>query len=533
MSSFGSKVPGVGWARPVFQLGRGRTLAVPLEAHATSRKKLCHSFVENGINSGIILVKGGDQESQYDTDSELSFRQDSWFNYLFGAKEPGFYGAISLTNGKSTLFIPKLGPEWKVWCGEIHSPEYFRQHYAVDEVAFVEDLVSWMKENYARESAQGGKIHVIKGVNSDSGLEAKPARFSGDEEFWSSGSVDDAVLYNLISQTRVHKSVEEIEMMRYSAYVASNAHVEVMRIAKHCKFEYELEAKFLYEIYSKGGSRKAAYTSVCACGPNSATLHYGGAGAPNDRELQTTDIALLDMGAEYHGYVSDITCSFPISGKFTADQKIIYEAVLSAQKVVYEHMIPGNSWADCHLRAERAILIALHQAGLLVNGTVDEFVDALLGPVFFPHGLGHLIGCDLHDAGAYIPGTPLRSSRPGLSKLRTARTLEEGMVLTNEPGCYFIDALLEPALADPEKSKFIDINVLARFRTFGGVRIEDVVLVTKNGPECLSTCPRTVEEIESVMSGGPWPPVQDKAPELYRKWTKLASDANSMEIFSL
>ncbi len=147
-----------------------------------------------------------------------------------------------------------------------------------------------MKENYATESAQGGKIHVIKGVNSDSGLEAKPARFSGDEEFWSSGSVDDAVLYNLISQTRVHKSVEEIEMMRYSAYVASNAHVEVMRIAKHYKFEYELEAKFLYEIYSKGGSRKAAYTSVCACGPNSATLHYGGAGAPNDRELLTTDI---------------------------------------------------------------------------------------------------------------------------------------------------------------------------------------------------------------------------------------------------
>ncbi len=196
-------------------------------------------------------------------------------------------------------------------------------------------------------------------------------------------------------------------------------------------------------------------------------------------------------------------------------------------------MLPGNSWTDCHLRAERAILTALHQAGLLVNGTVDDFANALLGPVFFPHGLGHLIGCDLHDAGAYIPGTPLRSSRPGLSKLRTARTLEEGMVLTNEPGCYFIDALLEPALADPEKSKFIDINVLARFRTFGGVRIEDVVLVTKNGPECLSTCPRTVEEIESVMSGGPWPPVQDKAPELYRKWTKLSSDANSMEVFSL
>jgi Xaa-Pro dipeptidase len=196
-------------------------------------------------------------------------------------------------------------------------------------------------------------------------------------------------------------------------------------------------------------------------------------------------------------------------------------------------MLPGNSWQDCHLLAERAILSALHTAGLLVNGTVDDFVNALLGPVFFPHGLGHLIGCDTHDAGAYIPGTPARATRPGLSKLRTARTLEAGMVLTNEPGCYFIDVLLTTALNDPEQSKFINVDMLEKFRTFGGVRLEDVVLVTENGPETLSTCPRTVKEIEEVMAGGSWPPAKDDCPELKRAWTRLAADGNSMEIFKL
>ena len=224
---------------------------------------------------------------------------------------------------------------------------------------------------------------------------------------------------------------------------------------------------------------------------------------------------------------------FPISGKFTADQKIVYEAVLSAQRAVCAHMIPGNTWTECHLRAERAILTALHHAGLLVIGTVDDFVDALLGPVFFPHGLGHLIGCDTHDVGSYIPGTPARSQRPGLSKLRTARTLEVGMVLTNEPGCYFIDVLLEGALNNPNQAKFIDAAVLDRFRNFGGVRIEDVVLVTANGPETLSTCPRTVKEIEEVMAGGAWPPAKDDAPELRRRWTKLSGDGSRMEFLSI
>lgn len=192
-------------------------------------------------------------------------------------------------------------------------------------------------------------------------------------------------------------------------------------------------------------------------------------------------------------------------------------------------MKPGVSWIDCHLIAEREVIKALHLAGILYNGTVEEFIDNELGPIFFPHGLGHLIGCDTHDVGGYIPGTPQRATRPGLNKLRTARILEEGMVLTNEPGCYFIEALLEKALADPNKAKYINQEILERFRYTGGVRLEDVILVTADGAESLSTCPRTIEEVESVLAGAPWPPSVDNAPELMRRWTKLSEDATKME----
>lgn len=224
-------------------------------------------------------------------------------------KESGLYGAISLSTGKTTLFIPKLPTEYLIWCGAIHPPSHFQASYAVDEVLYVDDLSAWVAASLSKEGEQEARLHLMSGVNSDSGLEAKPARYEGVEDLEKSGKVDTSALYNLLACCRVIKNAEELTLMHYASWVASNAHTEVMRTASSSKFEYELEAKFLYEIYKNGGCRKSAYTSICACGPNSAVLHYGHAGAPNDRQLASVDMALLDMGAEYHGYVSDITCS--------------------------------------------------------------------------------------------------------------------------------------------------------------------------------------------------------------------------------
>jgi len=517
-----SEFPGKGWASPVFQLARSKTLAIPMSLHEAARTKLV-SILKSKGNSGIVILQGGDDSCQYDSDTENIFRQDSWFNYLFGVKESGVFGAICLSTSSATLFIPKLPDEFQMWCGTIHPPNHFKESYAVDSVEYTDSLSAWLDQALLSE---GGDLFVLEGVNSDSGSTSKSATFTGIEDIRSKFKIDNSALHHALSTARVTKSPYEIEVMRYCAYVASNAHVQIMRSTSAGMHEYELEARFMYEIYKNGGCRRAAYTSICACGPNAAVLHYGHAGAPNDRQLLPTDMALLDMGAEYHGYVSDITCSFPVSGKFSEDQKAIYTGVLSAQIAVLEAMKPGASWVDCHRIAELEIIKALVNVGILtltlstegMEVSFETLAELGLGAVFFPHGLGHLIGCDTHDAGGYLQGTPSRPTQPGLKKLRTARVLEEGMVLTNEPGCYFIRYLIQEALRDPIKSAYINAEVLARFEDFGGVRLEDVVVVTASGAENLTTCPRTIDEVESVMGGAAWPPALDTACDLKRRF---------------
>ena len=554
---------GYGWAKPgVFQVGRGKTLQVPMEVHASSRAKVVQLLSGEPYRAtrGVLLVRGGEEQGVYDTDGEPLFRQDSWFNYLFGVKEAGVFGAIDLSTGQATLFIPQLPPEYRIWCGAIHPPQIFAASYAIESVLYTSALVSWLAERVETQGPEA-KVYVLHGRNSDSGKYPESALRDLEREEDNAAllkalpvEASPALFFHALSTARVTKSDSEIEVMRYAAWVASEAHVAVMRMARPGMVEYELEAKFLYEIYAHGGCRRCAYTSICACGPNGAVLHYGHAGAPNDRPLEPGDMALLDMGAEYHGYVSDITCSFPISGTFTPDQRAVYQGVLNAQRAVLAHMQPGAAWPDCHRLAEREILAALVGLGLLKSPIplaesgpagaaaksagdallVEELAKAGLGAVFFPHGLGHLIGCDTHDVGGYLDGTPARLPGPGLSKLRTARLLEAGMVLTNEPGCYFIDALLDAALADPAQSRYIDPVVLARLRGFGGVRLEDVVLVRAQGPpDNLTTCPRTIEEVEEVLRGGAWPPAVDAAPWLCRRWTRLAEGGAAMDIISV
>jgi len=263
--------------------------------------------------------------------------------------------------------------------------------------------------------------------------------------------------------------------------------------------EYQLESVFLHHSYYEGGCRSPSYTCICATGPNGSVLHYGHAASPNDRTVRDGDMCRFDMGIEYHCYCSDITCSFPVNGVFTEDQRIVYNAVLKAQQAVENALKPGISWPDMHRLAERCILADLLAAGVLHNGTVDEMIAVHMGAVFMPHGLGHMLGLDTHDVGGYPPTGIPRSTLPGLKKLRTARVMEEGMVITVEPGLYFIDMLLDAALSNAEQSVFINADAIKRFRKFGGVRLEDDVLVTKDGCEVLTQVPRTIEDIEAWM----------------------------------
>ncbi|KAL6265643.1 hypothetical protein P5V15_002436 [Pogonomyrmex californicus] len=332
------------------------------------------------------------------------------------------------------------------------------------------------------------------GRNSDSGLLAHEATFDGIAEF----QVDNSILYPEICECRVIKSPQEIEVLRYVCKISSEAHKTVMRSVRPGIPEYKAEAWFLHYVYAMGGCRHVSYTCICGSGHNSSILHYGHAGAPNNKVIRDGDMCLFDMGGNYCGYAADITCSFPANGKFTEDQKLVYNAVLKARDAVIAAAKPGVAWTDMHLLANRVMLTSLKEGGLLI-GDVEDMIKAGLNEVFQPHGLGHLLGLDVHDVGGYLPGHPERSKDAGVRKLRTARALLAGMFLTVEPGCYFIDCLLDAALANPNQSKFLVQEQLQRFRGFGGVRIEDDVLITESGVENMTDVPRTVEEIESFM----------------------------------
>ncbi|XP_019348486.1 xaa-Pro dipeptidase isoform X3 [Alligator mississippiensis] len=311
-------------------------------------------------------------------------------------------------------------------------------------------------------------------------------------------NVNNKILHPEIAECRVIKTDMELEVMRYTNKISSEAHKEVMKAVKVGMKEYEMESLFEHYCYTRGGMRHTSYTCICGSGENSSVLHYGHAGAPNDKTIGDGDLCLFDMGGEYYCYGSDITCTFPANGKFTPDQRAIYEAVLKSSRAVMKAVRPGVAWPDMHRLADRVHLEELTKIGIL-QGNVDDMVKVHLGAIFMPHGLGHLLGIDVHDVGGYPEGVE-RIDLPGLRSLRTARVLQEGMVLTIEPGIYFIDHVLDQALKDPTQSCFINNQALQRFRGFGGVRIEDDIAVTANGMELLTCVPRTVEEIEAFMA---------------------------------
>mmetsp|Transcript_4301 Transcript_4301/g.4743 ORF Transcript_4301/g.4743 Transcript_4301/m.4743 type:complete len:562 (-) Transcript_4301:266-1951(-) len=495
------------------------TYRVPMALYELNRARLVQAMVSKlgETGTGIILLQGGKQTTRYDTDHEPIFRQESYFHWAFGVSEADVYGAISLPSGNATLFVPQHGIDYEIFCGKSPSSKSIKEKYGVEKVLPLEELSNYVTSHLDQSESQ---LHLLSGKNTDSGNMAMPAHYEGIKSHV--GKMNLETLFSCIADCRVYKTDAEVEVMRYTHWVSSMAHVEVMRSCKAGMMEYQLESLFQHHTYTHGGCRHMSYTCICACGPNPAVLHYGHAGAPNNRLLQNGDLALLDMGAEYHCYASDITCSFPVNGRFTKDQKCVYEAVLNAQIAVIKSIQPGVPWKDMHRAAERAILKGLIGAGLLV-GNVDEMIAADVGAIFMPHGLGHLIGVDTHDVGGYTSGTPTRSMRPGLRSLRTARILKEGMVLTVEPGCYFIDMLLDIAMMNPEQSKFFVQHRLKDFRGIGGIRLEDGVLVTKNGCENLTICPRTITEVIDVMSGGVWPPEEDVMPELRRNWARRES----------
>uniref|UniRef100_A0A0E0CI67 Xaa-Pro dipeptidase n=1 Tax=Oryza meridionalis TaxID=40149 RepID=A0A0E0CI67_9ORYZ len=452
---------------------------VPMELHAGNRDRLvaalrAHLSASGRPLRGLVLLQGGEEQTRYCTDHLELFRQESYFAYLFGVREPGFYGAIDIVSGQSILFSPRLPADYAVWMGEIKPLSYFKDRYKVDMVFYVDEIAQVLHDRFSDH----GKplLFELYGKNTDSGNYSKPASFEGMEKFDS----DLSTLHPILTECRVIKSDMELALIQYANDVSSEAHIEVMRRARPGMKEYQLESIFLHHVYMYGGCRHCSYTCICATGENSSVLHYGHAAAPNDRTLNDGDMALMDMGGEYHCYGSDITCSYPINGKFNSNQTIVYNAVLKAHNAVIANMRPGVNWLDMHKLAEQIILESLRNERIL-HGDITDMMTQRLGAVFMPHGLGHLLGIDTHDPGGYPE------------------------VITVEPGCYFIDALLIPARDDSVSSKYFNWEEIEKYKSFGGVRIESDVYVTSHGCKNLTNCPRETWEIEAVMAGAPWP----------------------------
>ena len=272
------------------------------------------------------------------------------------------------------------------------------RRYAVSAVRYVDELAAAL--------ASAPVVHLLCGTNSDSGAATVPASFPGLEALRCDPS---AALHTALCACRAIKSPAEVALLRYVCKLSSEAHVAVMRQARAGMFEYQLESLFMHHCYMWGGARHVGYTSICACGPHGAVLHYGHAGAPNDAELRAGDMALLDMGAEYACYGADITRSFPIGGAFSADQALVYNAVLAAQDAVFAAVRPGVEWTDMHRLAERALLAALTKCacGLRLACTL------LTLRTNASNAQGRLASRHARGAGGGAPRRRLHAARPG------------------------------------------------------------------------------------------------------------------------
>lgn len=478
-----------GRAEPAFCRGE-HTMKISMDVFKENRNRLCDRLSNNPEvpRGAIVLLQGGESETRYCSDHEPLFRQESYFHWLFGVEEPDFYGAIEVDSRKTILFPPKLPDSYAVWMGRLLSAEDFRHRYDVDEVYFADSIKDILT------GRTPSVLLTLYGKNTDSGKYSKEAVFPGIGSF----NLNNTILHPEISECRVFKSDKELEILRYVNKISSDAHKAVMAGVQPGMYEYQAESIFKNYCQFMGGMRAMSYTCICASGENGAVLHYGHAGAPNSKQIQDGDMCLFDLGGEYYCYASDITCSFPANGKFTPEQRQVYQAVYDASRAVLAACRAGVSWMDMHKLAEKVELEALKTMGL-VQGNVDAMMEARLGAVFMPHGLGHFMGIDTHDVGGYPEGTE-RPTEAGLRSLRTVRILQPRMVITVEPGLYFIDTLLDAALQNPVQSQFLVREVIDRFRGVGGVRIEDDIVVNEEGIELLTCVPRTVEEIEKVMA---------------------------------
>ncbi|MFA5677327.1 MAG: Xaa-Pro aminopeptidase [Pseudomonas sp.] len=426
------------------------------------RRKALMSQMEPGsiaiLPAAPVHVRSRDTEHQY--------RQDSDFQYLTGFPEPEAVMALipGRGHGEFVLFCREKDIERELWDGYRAGQAGAIADYGADDafpIADIDDILPGLIEgrervyyalgaNHEFDMQLTGWLHTIR---SKTRMGAEPPK-----EF--------VALDYLLHDMRLYKSAAEVRVMQAAADISAEAHVRAMQVCRPGMYEYQLEAELQY-TFMRHGSRAPAYASIVAAGRNACILHY----TENTSQIREGDLILIDAGCELDCYASDITRTFPASGRFSAEQRAIYDIVLKAQAAAFEVIGPGRDWNEAHDATVRVITEGLLDLGLL-QGELDDLIAQDAYRPFYMHRAGHWLGMDVHDVGEYRVGGVWRQ-------------LEPGMVMTVEPGIYIA----------PDNQ-----NVPAQWRGIG-IRIEDDVLVTREGLQILTgKVPRDADEIEALMA---------------------------------
>lgn len=415
--------------------------------------------------SSIIILKAA-QTTFRNHYHEYPYRQNSDFWYLTGFNEPDAMAVLAPGReaGQFILFCRERNPAEETWDGARAGLEGAREHYGADEAWPITELKTRLPELLENREI----IYYPMGI--DHGFDRLITQTLNDmrKKIRTGIQFPDklADIRPKLHHNRLIKSPNEIELMRKAADISAEGHIRAMQKCKPGLYEYQLEAELTYTFQQQGG-RYHAYSPIVGSGPNSCTLHY----VTNQSRIQSGDLVLIDAAAEYQNYAADITRTFPANGRFSAEQRAVYEIVLAAQEAGIAAIQPGTSWTAIEENITRILTQGLVDLGL-IKGDIDNLIEQRAFTPFYMHRAGHWLGLDVHDAGSYR--TPVGW-----------RHLEPGMVRTMEPGLY-ISATLP--------------DVPSRWHNIG-IRIEDDVLVTDTGNEVMSKkAPKSIQAIEELMA---------------------------------
>ena len=445
------------------------------------------------VGHGLIVLMGNNESPMNYPSNTYKFRQDSSFLYFFGQHRDGLVGVIDADSGAETLLGDEIDIDDIVWYGEVTSVVQMAEECGVAHTAPMAALT----EMVAQAQKAGRKVHFLPPYRHETmirlhdllGIHPSQQRDAASQE-----------LIQAVIQLRLVKSAEEIEELERAAAIGYEMHTTAMRICRPGVTEAYIGG-VLDGIAASHGSMVSFQSIVSMHGE---ILH----GYPSARPLEAGRLLLCDAGAETREhYCSDHTRTTPISGTFTQRQKDIYNIVVDCHDLALTHARPGVRWWDVHYDVCRLMTNRLKDLGLM-KGDTEAAVQAGAHALFLPHGLGHAMGMDVHDMeglGQTFVGYD-EETRPstqfGTASLRFARRLEEGHVVTDEPGIYFIPALIDLWRKEGTNAEFLCFDEIEKYKDFGGIRIEDDVLITKDGCRFLGEkrIPYHVDEVEAFLA---------------------------------